>query len=43
VIAMRPFLIHASSKSVNDHPRRVLHILYAPSLELAPDIRLAVA
>jgi ectoine hydroxylase-related dioxygenase (phytanoyl-CoA dioxygenase family) len=43
VIAMRPLLVHASSKSVSDQPRRVLHILYAASLELAPGIRLAVA
>lgn len=43
VIAMRPLLIHASSKSTVDLPRRVLHILYSDSLELAPGIRLAVA
>jgi ectoine hydroxylase-related dioxygenase (phytanoyl-CoA dioxygenase family) len=43
VLAMRPLLIHASSKSVNEQPRRVLHILYADALELAPGIRLAVA
>ncbi len=43
VIAMRPLLIHASSKSVSDQPRRVLHILYAPSLELARGMRLALA
>ena len=43
VIAMRPLLIHASSKSVSYQSRRVLHILYAASLELASGIRLAVA
>jgi hypothetical protein len=43
VIAMRPLLIHASSKSRNDQPRRVLHIEYADSLELQPGLRLALA
>lgn len=35
VIAMRPLLVHASSKSQSDKPRRVLHIEYAaaPILE----------
>jgi hypothetical protein len=43
VIAMRPLLIHSSSKSSNQAPRRVVHIEYSDSLELAPDIRLALA
>jgi ectoine hydroxylase-related dioxygenase (phytanoyl-CoA dioxygenase family) len=43
VIAMRPLLIHASSKCVADLPRRVLHIEYADALELAPGIRLSLA
>jgi ectoine hydroxylase-related dioxygenase (phytanoyl-CoA dioxygenase family) len=43
VIAMRPLMIHASSKCVGDLPRRVLHIEYADALELASGIRLAVA
>jgi hypothetical protein len=43
VIAMQPLLIHASSKCVQDLPRRVLHIEYADRLELAPGITLAVA
>lgn len=43
VIAMRPLLIHASSKSIRDLPRRVLHILYADCIELAPGVELAVA
>lgn len=43
VIAMRPLLIHASSKCIEDLPRRVLHIEYADALELAPGIRLKVA
>jgi len=42
VLAMRPLLIHASSKATSNEPRRVLHIEYADSLELAPAIRLAV-
>jgi len=43
VLAMRPLLIHASSKAACDAPRRVLHIEYADSLDLRPGIRLAVA
>ena len=43
VLAMRPLLIHASSKAVSATPRRVLHIEYADSLDLGPGIRLAVA
>jgi ectoine hydroxylase-related dioxygenase (phytanoyl-CoA dioxygenase family) len=43
VLAMRPLLIHASSKATSADPRRVLHIEYADALELAPGIRLAVA
>jgi hypothetical protein len=43
VIAMRPLTIHASSKSTNDRPRRVLHIEYAAGLELRPGVHLAVA
>jgi hypothetical protein len=43
VLAMRPLLIHSSSKALNDKPRRVLHIEYAESLDLATGIRLAVA
>jgi len=42
VLAMRPLLIHSSSKVKSDAPRRVLHIEYADALELAPGIRLAV-
>ena len=35
VVAMRPLLVHASSKSQSQYPRRVLHIEYAahPQLE----------
>ena len=43
VLAMRPLLIHSSSKAVADAPRRVLHIEYADSPHLAPGIQLAVA
>jgi len=43
IIAMSPLLVHASSKSINDEPRRVLHIEYAESLDLGEGIRLAVA
>jgi ectoine hydroxylase-related dioxygenase (phytanoyl-CoA dioxygenase family) len=43
VIAMSPLLLHASSKSVVDLPRRVLHIEYAETLVLEPGTRLAIA
>ena len=42
VVAMRPLTIHASSKSADDRPRRVLHIEYAASVHLRPGIELAV-
>ena len=42
VLAMRPLLVHASSKSHSHQPRRVLHIEYAAHSEL-DDLRLAVA
>jgi ectoine hydroxylase-related dioxygenase (phytanoyl-CoA dioxygenase family) len=43
VIAMKPLIIHASSKSRSEQPRRVLHIEYACSLELQDDLKLAIA
>jgi ectoine hydroxylase-related dioxygenase (phytanoyl-CoA dioxygenase family) len=43
VLAMRPLLIHASAKAQSTEPRRVLHIEYADSLELALGIRLSIA
>jgi len=43
VVAMRPLLIHASSKSQSDMPRRVLHIEYAASDSIAKPLRFAVA
>lgn len=30
-LLMRPLLLHASSKSTSDHPRRVVHFLYGPT------------
>ncbi len=43
ILAMSPLLLHASSKSVSDEPRRVLHIEYAETRDLEPGIRLAIA
>lgn len=43
VIAMSPLIFHASSKIKNHMPRRVLHIEYAPSLDLGEGVRLAQA
>jgi len=43
VLAMRPLIIHSSSKARTSDPRRVLHIEYTDSLELGPGIRLAIA
>lgn len=42
IIAMSPLLLHASSKSETDAPRRALHIEYADSLDLE-GVRLAIA
>jgi hypothetical protein len=43
VVAMRPLIIHASSKSHAATPRRVLHIEYAASDSIAQPLHLAVA
>jgi ectoine hydroxylase-related dioxygenase (phytanoyl-CoA dioxygenase family) len=43
VLAMRPLLVHASSKSRNDMARRVLHIEYATSMTFAEGLELASA
>jgi ectoine hydroxylase-related dioxygenase (phytanoyl-CoA dioxygenase family) len=43
VLAMRPLLIHSSSKARVDAPRRVLHIEYVDALDLGESVRLAVA
>jgi len=43
ILAMRPLLIHCSSRSTSTAPRRVLHIEYADALELGNGVRLTVA
>jgi ectoine hydroxylase-related dioxygenase (phytanoyl-CoA dioxygenase family) len=43
VLAMRPLLVHASSKSQMEIPRRVLHIEYAESATIDADLEFAVA
>jgi ectoine hydroxylase-related dioxygenase (phytanoyl-CoA dioxygenase family) len=42
VVAMRPLVVHASSKATDSEPRRVLHIEYATSVHLSAGIELAV-
>ncbi len=42
VVAMRPLVIHASSKSRTGNPRRVLHIEYAESVAIAAGLELAI-
>jgi ectoine hydroxylase-related dioxygenase (phytanoyl-CoA dioxygenase family) len=43
VVAMRPLLVHASSKAETTRQRRVLHIEYADSFRIADDLELAIA
>jgi len=43
VVAMRPLVIHASSKSLADMPRRVLHIEYAATSMFPDGHKLAIA
>jgi len=43
VLAMRPLIIHSSSKSKGVVPRRVLHIEYARSLTMEEGLQLAIA
>jgi hypothetical protein len=43
VLAMRPLLIHASSKAEGPEPRRVLHLEYAASLRLRNGMGLSEA
>ena len=43
VVAMRPLLVHASSKTETDRRRRVLHIEYADSLDMGAGLELAIA
>ena len=42
VLAMRPLILHASSKSLDPTPRRVLHIEYAATRDLGHGLQLAV-
>ena len=43
ILAMRPLVVHASSKSQSSAPRRVLHIEYAVSSSMADGLELAIA
>jgi ectoine hydroxylase-related dioxygenase (phytanoyl-CoA dioxygenase family) len=43
VLAMRPLVVHASSKSQAEVPRRVLHIEYAASPLIADSLELTIA
>lgn len=43
IVAMRPLILHASSKTTSTHPRRVLHIEYAVSLSVDEELRIAIA
>jgi hypothetical protein len=43
ILVMRPLIVHSSSKSETDAPRRVLHIEYASSLVIEDGIELAIA
>jgi len=43
VLALRPLLIHASSKSTSQAPRRVLHIEYALTTQIGDGLQLALA
>jgi ectoine hydroxylase-related dioxygenase (phytanoyl-CoA dioxygenase family) len=42
VVAMRPLVVHASSKAIDRQPRRILHIEYAATVHLGAGIELAV-
>lgn len=42
VLAMRPLIIHSSSKSQSQTPRRVLHIEYAASRAVGDGLELAI-
>ncbi len=42
VLAMRPLIVHASSKSQSNAPRRVLHIEYAASATVDSALKLAI-
>lgn len=43
IVATRPLILHASSKAKADHPRRMLPIEYADSLEVDDGLRIAIA
>ena len=43
IVAMRPLILHASSKAETEHPRRVLHIEYVDSLEVDDGLRIAIS
>jgi ectoine hydroxylase-related dioxygenase (phytanoyl-CoA dioxygenase family) len=43
ILAMRPLVVHASSKSQSNAPRRVLHIEYAASSAIGDGLELAIA
>ena len=43
ILAMRPLLVHASSKSRTDASRRVLHVEYAASMAMDHGLELAIA
>ena len=43
VVVMRPLLVHSSSKSRTESPRRVLHIEYAAADSIAAPLHLAIA
>lgn len=43
VVAMRPLIIHSSSKSQTEIPRRVLHVEYAASESIVNPLHLAIA
>lgn len=43
IVAMRPLILHASSKAETARPRRVLHIEYAESLDVGDGLRIAIA
>ena len=43
LLAMRPLIAHASSKSTSPAPRRVLHIEYAATQQIDDELELAIA
>jgi ectoine hydroxylase-related dioxygenase (phytanoyl-CoA dioxygenase family) len=43
VVAMRPLIVHASSQSLIEMPRRVLHVEYAARMAVADFLELASA